>query len=169
VWDENVLPKKWNADMYLQMKTIYLIGSLRNQRIIEIAEALRRLGYDVFDEWIAVGPEADEYWQRYERARGRTYVEALSSYHAKHVFDFDKYHLDRADIVILVMPAGKSAHLELGYAIGRGKRGYILLEKDFDEQENIRFDIMYGFAHGVFYDLASLIADLEQPAREEPK
>jgi hypothetical protein len=44
-----------------------------------------------------------------------------------------------------VYPAGKSGHLELGYAIGAGKPGFILLEGEPD-----RFDVMLNFATGVF-------------------
>ena len=124
----------------IHMKVIYLIGALRNQTIVELGNKLRAKGFDVFDEWINPGPEADEFWQKYEAKRGRTYKQALNSYHAKHVFEFDKTHLDRADIVVLVMPAGKSAHLELGYAVGMGKKAYLLFEKEPE-----RYDLMYRF------------------------
>lgn len=36
--------------------------------------------------------------------------------------------MDAADTFILVLPCGKSAHLELGWAVGAGKRTAILLE-----------------------------------------
>ncbi|MCI0550132.1 MAG: hypothetical protein L0287_04185, partial [Anaerolineae bacterium] len=94
---------------------LYVIGSMRNPKVTEVASSLRNLGYDVFDDWYAPGPEADDYWQKYAHERGQTYKEALNSHHAKHVFEFDKFHLDSSDIAILVMPAGRSGHLELGY------------------------------------------------------
>lgn len=40
--------------------------------------------------------------------------------------DFDA--MKRADTFVLVLPCGKSAHLELGWAVGAGKRTAILLE-----------------------------------------
>jgi hypothetical protein len=40
--------------------------------------------------------------------------------------DFDA--MWRADTFVLVLPCGKSAHLELGWAVGAGKRTAILLE-----------------------------------------
>lgn len=40
--------------------------------------------------------------------------------------DFDA--MRRADTFVLVLPCGKSAHLELGWAVGNGKRTAILLE-----------------------------------------
>lgn len=123
---------------------VYLISSLRNAGVIDHAEALRVHGHEVFDSWYAAGPEADDYWQKYVTARGLSYEEALREFAAQHVFNFDKTHLDRADAVVLLMPAGKSGHLELGYAIGKGKRGFILLDKVPD-----RFDVMYAFCERV--------------------
>ena len=141
------------------MKKIYLIGSLRNPAIPEIAFALRQLGFEVFDDWFAAGPEADDYWQKYEQQRERTYAEALAGHAANHVYNFDKHHLDSCDIAILALPAGKSGHLELGYAIGSGKTGYILL----DESKPVeRWDVMYLFAKEVHHTLASLLEALER-------
>ena len=95
------------------MKTIYLIGALNNWKVITLAKELRTLGFEVFDDWISPGPEADNYWRKFEKLRGSTYKQALNNYAAKHIFEFDKFHLDRCDIGILLMPAGKSGHLEL--------------------------------------------------------
>lgn len=129
--------------------TIYIIGSLRNPAIPEVAEYFRANGFDPFDDWHAAGPHADDCWRDYERGRGRTYIEALEGYAAKHVFEFDKEHLDRCDMALLVMPAGKSAHLELGYVIGNGKPGFILLDDSHNDPE-FRYDVMLQFAAGVF-------------------
>ena len=38
---------------------IYLIGSLKDPYVREVAEALRDAGHDVFDDWHASGPYAD--------------------------------------------------------------------------------------------------------------
>lgn len=43
-------------------------------------------------------------------------------------FDADFAAMERADTFVLVLPCGKSAHLELGWAVGAGKRTAILLE-----------------------------------------
>lgn len=57
----------------------------------------------------------------------------------------DKKGLDWADTVILILPSGKSAHLEAGYARGQDKELYIY--GDFPKGE---FDVMYGFANKMF-------------------
>ncbi len=136
---------------------IYLIGSLRNPKVPEIGNTLRAEGFDAFDDWYAPGKDTDDYWRDYEKSRGRSYSEALKGHAARHVFEFDKYHLDDADVAVLIAPAGKSGHLELGYMIGKGKRGYIL----FDGEPE-RWDVMLQFATGVFCDLDDLIGELRK-------
>ena len=54
---------------------------------------------------------------------------------------FDELHLKRSDTAVLVLPAGKSGHLELGFSIGIGNRAFVLFDKEPD-----RWDVMYGFA-----------------------
>jgi hypothetical protein len=135
---------------------IYLIGSLRNPEIPSIAAQLRAAGYEVFDDWFAAGPEADDKWRDYEKARGRSYVQALAGHAARHVFWFDYEHLDRASAVVLAAPAGKSGHLEFGWALGKGKPGYYLL----DGPE--RWDVMLQFATAVVTSVEELIAELKR-------
>lgn len=118
---------------------IYLIGSLRNPAIPLLGNKLRVQGHEVFDDWHGAGNEADDKWREYEQLRGRTYKDALSGYAAKHVFAFDYTHLNRCDSAILVLPAGRSGHLELGYVAGLGKKTYVLMD-DPD-----RWDIMFQF------------------------
>lgn len=139
---------------------VYLIGSMRNPEIPHLAKRLREIGFEVFDDWHSPGPEADDKWQEYEKIRGRGYKEALAGYHAKHVYAIDKHHLDDSDVAVLVMPAGRSGHLELGYMIGCGKLGFIL----FDEEPD-RYDVMYQFADDVFFSEETLIEELIKKAR----
>lgn len=143
---------------------IYLIGSLRNPQIPTIAEQLRSAGHDVFDDWYAAGPNADDCWRDYEKARGHTLPEALQGHAAQNVFNFDRRHLERADAVVLAMPAGKSAFLELGWSLGRGKKGFILLDADPE-----RYDVMFQFATGVYDNLEDLIDELNAPAEVLPE
>lgn len=135
---------------------IYLIGSLRNPRIPEIAQQIREnTGQEVFDDWFAAGPLADDSWRDYEKARGNSYEQGLQGWAAKHVFDFDFYHLNRSSTAVLVSPAGKSGHLEFGYMRGRGKPGFILLDPEVE-----RWDVMYQFATGVCSNMEELIRSL---------
>lgn len=138
---------------------VYLIGSLRNPEVPKLAEKIRELGFEVFDDWYAAGPEADDKWRDYEKARGHTYKEALKGFAADHVYKFDLKHLNECDIAVLHLPTGKSGHLELGYVIGKGKISYILL----DNPE--RWDVMYLFARGVFNSFEELKEELKKYLR----
>jgi nucleoside 2-deoxyribosyltransferase len=137
------------------IQSVYVIGSLRNELVPVMANRLRDEGFDAFDAWYSAGPEADDCWKAHSQLRGQTYREALADHAAQHVFEFDKLHLDRCDAAVLVLPAGKSGHLELGYMVGRGKPGYILL----DSQED-RWDVMLQFATSVCDDFDDLIRKL---------
>ena len=139
------------------MKSIYLIGSLRNPKVPELANQLRDLGFDVFDDWFHPGPRADTFLLKYERGRGHTYAQALKSLAAKHIFEFDLHHVTRCDIGVMLMPTGRSGHLELGFMRGQGKPGYILFDKEPD-----RFDVMYQFATEVFFDRGHLFDTLRR-------
>jgi len=135
---------------------IYLIGALKNQRIPDVGNLLRAANYDVMDEWFTPGEFADSNWQEYSRRRGLTFVEALRGRAATNIFLFDRSYLDISDIVVLVMPAGKSAMLELGYAKGRGKKTVIFL----DGADPDRYDIMPNFADAVCLNEEELLAVL---------
>src|ERR1700676_4733811 len=138
-----------------KIKSVYVIGSLRNPEIPKFANELQAQGFEAFADWFSPGPEADDFWRNYSKERGLSYTEALKSAGARNIFEFDKYHLDRTDAAVMVMPAGKSGHLELGYTIGRGKPGYILFD-----QEPERYDVMVQFATGVFFNKEDLFQEL---------
>jgi len=132
------------------------MGSLRNTEIPNIANKIEEeTGHYVFDDWFAPGPEADDYWMKYEKLRGRTYKEAIYGPAAQNIFRFDRENLDVADIGVLVSPAGKSAHMELGYLAGQGKPIYVLFQ-----EEPERWDVMQQFATDVFFNLDELIEEL---------
>ena len=143
-------------------RLVYVIGSLRNEAIPTLANRIETLTdengtplYDVFDDWHGSGPEADDEWQRWAMERGRTYHEALRGPLARNIYELDKRYLDACDIGVLVMPAGRSAHLELGYLVGLGKVAYVL----FDATPK-RYDVMYQFATDVFFDVDALLEAL---------
>jgi len=145
-------------DYQIDKTCIYLTGALKNSRVPELGNTLRRLNYDVMDEWFTPGEFADTNWQAYEKQRGRSYQEALKGRAATNIFLFDRFYLDHADIVVCLMPAGKSAMLELGYAKGRGKYTCILLDGEDPE----RYDIMPNFADDVFKTESDLISELSE-------
>ena len=124
---------------------VYIAGSLRNPDLMDVHYYLSDNGFSVFSDWRAVGPNADDHWKTYYQGLGMTYQEALKAPASQLVFNFDRNHLLRSRNMLLVLPAGKSGHMELGWFMGKtGRPGYILLDAD-----DVRWDVMYQFATGV--------------------
>jgi nucleoside 2-deoxyribosyltransferase len=72
-------------------------------------------------------------------------IDLLAFARVQKAFAEDKKWLDWCNIVILILPSGKSAHLEAGYAKGQGKE--MIIFGDFIKGDR---DVMYGFANGLF-------------------
>ena len=139
--------RRWRSNRErVPVKSIYVIGSLRNPEIPAFANQIQALGIEAFADWYAPGPNADDCWRDYSKERGLSYKEALASHAATHIFKFDKHHIDRCEAAVMLMPAGKSGHLELGYVIGKGKPGYIVFDKEPE-----RYDVMVQFATAIFF------------------
>lgn len=62
-------------------------------------------------------------WERVEE-----YLQMVNHPRAREGFEADFGAMRRADAIVMVLPCGKSAHLELGWAVGAGKATCILLE-----------------------------------------
>ena len=56
------------------------------------------------------------------------YLKLIEHPRAAEGFAADFAAMEKADAFVLVLPCGKSAHLELGWAVGAGKHTAILLE-----------------------------------------
>jgi hypothetical protein len=70
-------------------------------------------------------------------------------------FAFDKAALDWCDTCVLVLPSGRSAHLEAGYAAGQGKQVVVLLHEDRFEPE-----LMYLLCQGLVSSIGDLLVHL---------
>ncbi len=132
----------FDDDVPLHPVGVYVIGSLRNPQVPVVGNAIRAAGFEAFEDWYGGGEFADDHWQRYEQARGRSYVDALQGYLAQNTFNLDHRHLRRCDAAVLVAPTGKSGHLELGFAVGLGKPVYYLLDGEPE-----RWDVMLNFCY----------------------
>lgn len=132
---------------------IYVASSWRNDRQPEVVSALTADGHEVYDfrhprdgdkgfHW----SEIDSGWQDWSPAE---FQAALEHPLAKQGFSDDMCALARATVVVLVMPCGRSAHLELGYAAGRGKATAILLSNGEPE-------LMYRMAEYITDDLQAI-------------
>lgn len=136
---------------------VHIIGSLQNPEVPLLGNRLRELGFDAFDAWWGAGKDADRSWQTYENIRGRAYGDALYGEAAYNIFAWDVERMNIADVAVLLLPAGKSGHIEFGYMMGLGIPGYVL----FDDQPE-RYDLMYQFAHNVFFNVDDFLATLDR-------
>lgn len=133
---------------------IYVASSWRNPQQPEVVAALRRDGHDVYDfrnphkgnrgfAWSQIDPE----WQRWTPAQLR---DALDHPIAHQGFALDMTALALCDACVLVMPSGRSAHLEAGYAIGAGKPTAVLLSEGEPE-------LMYRMAARLCLDVPGVV------------
>lgn len=109
---------------------IYVASSWRNPWQPGVVALLREVGHEVYDfrqpvpgedgfRW----SEIDGGWQSWEP---HVYRAALKHPVAEHGFKRDVDALRGCDACVLVLPCGASAHLELGWACGAGKRTAVL-------------------------------------------
>ena len=131
---------------------IYVASSRRNLRQPRIVQLLRKRGHQVYDfrhpsennegfaGWEAICPD-------YKTWTPRQFLKALQHPFAAQHFAVNMAALDAADAVILVLPCGRSAHLELGYAVGKGKPTAILLDQQNEPE--------------LMYKMAGFITDVE--------
>lgn len=127
-------------------RKIYVASSWRNDQQPLIVDGLRALGHTVYDfrnpapnnkgfAWRDCGGEAAKEGPGSGAKTVATYVEAIQSDRASEGFRFDKEALDWADTCIMVLPCGRSAHLEAGYACGQNKHVIWVLSEDKFEPE----------------------------------
>lgn len=110
---------------------IYVASSWRNPWQPGVVALLRDYGHEVYDfrepepgvrgfAWSDVDPKWKEWSPRAYREALATHPAALDG------FRRDMDALEFCDACVLVLPCGSSAHLELGYAVGYGKKTAVL-------------------------------------------
>jgi hypothetical protein len=124
---------------------IYVASSWRNARQQTVVRALRAVGHSVYD-FREPTPGANGFaWDHVACAEAlrdpkRFRDEVLTNPIALRGYGLDKAALDGADAVVLVLPCGRSAHLELGYACGSNRyqperKTCVLLDEPLSEPE----------------------------------
>lgn len=115
------------------MASIYVASSWRNLLQEGVVHTLRAAGFEVYDfknppdntgfHWREVSLPHDN-----DTADMREYLQALEHPRSIEGYNADFDAMKNADTFVLVLPCGRSAHLELGWAVGAGKKTAILLE-----------------------------------------
>lgn len=113
------------------MSRIYVASSWRNPLQPNVVHALRSSGHKVYDfrnppngvkgfAWSEIDPD----WQGWSADRYREFLTTHPI--AARGFVTDLRGMQWADTCLLVLPCGRSAHLEAGWFCGQGKRCLIL-------------------------------------------
>lgn len=140
---------------------IYVASSWRNKQQPRVVSALRSEGYQVYDfrdadgfHWSEVDPDIEVQGFADYGTRAHSLREMLDAPAAQRGFRRDVGALKIADTCVLVLPCGRSAHLELGMAIGWGKRTAILLDNPCQPE------LMYRAVDFITPDIPALITFL---------
>jgi hypothetical protein len=114
-------------------KSVYVATSWKNPFQPTIIKELNGLGIKTYDfrnpeegntgfRWTDTGMDP--------HCSNEQYLETLLTPVAEHGFKLDMDALEACSVCLLILPSGRSAHLEAGYAVGAGKKVGILLSKE---------------------------------------
>ena len=148
---------------------LYVASSWRNALQPSIVAELRSMGHEVYDfrhppggdhlgfSWSDVDPD----WTSWSPER---YVRALDHPIAVAGFDSDFAAMEWADACVLVLPCGRSAHLEAGWFVGAGKPLWILLDPyEFGHQAGHHVtELMYRMAAAVDWSIEDFMARMDR-------
>ncbi len=145
--------------MNKRAKYIYVASSWRNRYQPGVIGLLKFRGFECYD-FRNPGPgkkgfawsDIDPNWQEWTVDQ---YNSALEHPIAKRGFKNDFDAMKRADTFVLILPSGRSAHLELGWAAGAGKRTAILMPEKNEPE------LMNKMADEIFTGLLDLVVWLE--------
>ena len=116
---------------------MYVASSWRNLIQPDVVKMLVEAGHDVYDfrnpfqngtgfRWSDIASDWED-WSSEEL------IDGLEHPLASKGFKSDMDALDWAEAVVMVMPCGRSSHLELGYAVGQRKKTVVLLSQSEPE------------------------------------
>lgn len=147
---------------------LYVASSWRNEHQPAVVTLLRQNGHEVYDfrepvpgdhgfAWSDLDPE----WQSWTP---RKYVEALMDPRACDGFLKDWTGMTNAEACVLVLPCGRSAHLEAGYFVG-ARKPLVIFYPNFERCEP---ELMYKMARRVIttdHELVDYLKDLPEIER----
>jgi len=128
---------------------IYVASSWRNEHQPQVVRELREAGFEVYDFREKRGPRWGEgpSWGATEFRPGLLTLEATEK------FWLDMDALITSDAGVLVLPSGRSAHLEAGHLIGASRPLVIYIP----EGVTIEPELMYRMATAVCGTISEVI------------
>ena len=139
--------------------SVYVASSWRNEKQPAVVARMRAEGFNVYDfrnpepgnygfRWSSIDPE----WQSWTTEE---YRDALQHRIAQHAFSCDLQAMEQSDACIIVLPCGRSAHLEAGWFTGKGRPVLFLVEGPAVEPE-----LMYLLGTGIGLTLDECVSML---------
>lgn len=120
---------------------IYVASSWRNEYYLAALHHLRGAGHTVWDwkspptggsgfRWQDTGETSVESYSHGDKVNPTDWFQMLRSPVAMTGFASDLAGMNWCDAGVLLLPAGRSAHLEAGWIAGRGKKVHLLCPED---------------------------------------
>lgn len=110
---------------------IYVASSWRNEMQPDVVRALREDGHEVYDFREPAPGDSGFSWHRVDptvppgpadlRLPAQRIIDMLEHHKSYAGFRTDMGALEWCDACVLVLPCGRSAHLEAGWAVGAGR------------------------------------------------
>lgn len=138
---------------------IYVASSWRNQLQPGIVEELRSAGHEVYD--FRNPPEGRDgfHWSEIDPAwldwTPEAFREGLKHPLAVEGYGSDKMGMDWAEACVLLMPCGRSAHLEAGFMAGEGKPVIVLMLSKSEPE------LMYKLLEGLCTSMDEVLQRLD--------
>jgi hypothetical protein len=128
---------------------IYLASSWRNEKYDSTRVFLEKLGNTVYDfkneetafEWKEIDPDFEMHGPlKTVNMSAERFVKALQHPFARLGYESDAHAIYTADLTVLLLPCGRSAHAEFGMAVGqghvrKGKYTIVFLDDPISEPE----------------------------------
>lgn len=145
------------------MSRIYVASSWRNEIQPRVVSALREAGHEVYDFKNPCGGDHGFHWSEvgmasYDRGTNsdvpvEEYLAGIEHPIAVAGFQSDFDAMRWADTCVLVLPCGRSAHLELGWFVGQRKATAVLLNGPL-----VMPELMYRMCDAIVPNLRSLLS-----------
>lgn len=141
---------------------IYTASSWKNKYYDDVVEWLRHDGHDVYDFRTAIstpGKSKAFNWEQiainWENWTPEEFAHSIKNPLALNAFKSDYEGMIKSDVCILILPCGRSSHIEAGFMKGLGKKLYIYMPS------KERPELTYSIADGIYTHIGALTMQLE--------
>jgi len=157
--------------------SIYIASSWKNPIQPEVVKTLRDEGFHVYDfrnpfyplypndhnkgfSWTDIDPMWKA-WSFNGYMQGLKHISSIAGYNA------DLTGMKRADVCVLVLPSGRSAHIEAGWFKGAGKKLIIFQSTMVKFEAETGAELMYLMADLITSNINEVIRSIKEMRQNE--